>query len=60
MRIAESTVALSAKHEAERSQTTDISLEHSFRKVFESLATGETEHPSELRQRISKLLAITD
>ena len=56
MRIAESTVTLSAKHEAERSQTTDVSLEHSFRKVFESLATGETEHPSELRQRISKLL----
>lgn len=56
MRIAESTVALSARHEAERSQTTDISLEHSFRNVFKSLATSETDHQSELRQRISKLL----
>jgi hypothetical protein len=56
MRITESTVALSAKHEAERKQTNEITLDHSFRQVFESLASVKTDNRNELQKRISQLL----
>jgi hypothetical protein len=56
MRITESTVALSAKHEAERKQTNEITLDHSFRQVFESLASVKTDNRNELQERISQLL----
>ena len=56
MRIAESTVALSAKHEAERSQSTEITLEHSFRQVFESMASAESDTQTASHERVMKLL----
>ena len=56
MRIAESTVALSASHQAERSQTSEITLENNFRQVFESLASGESERQATAQERIVELL----
>lgn len=56
MRIAESTVALSASHQAERSQTSEITLENNFREVFESLASGETDSQAAAQERIVQLL----
>ncbi len=56
MRIAESTVALSASHQAERSQTSEITLENNFRQVFESMKSGESESQAALQERIVQLL----
>ena len=39
MKIQESTVQLSASHEASRSQTLEVSTEQSFRRIFTELAT---------------------
>lgn len=56
MRIAESTVALSASHESERSQHTEITLERNFRQVFASLSSAEATTQSAEGERIAKLL----
>ena len=56
MRVAESTVALSASHEAERSQSTEITLERGFRQIFESMASDEPESQNVQRERVMKLL----
>lgn len=56
MRIAESTVALSASHESERSQHTEITLERNFRQVFASLSSPEATTQSTEGERIAKLL----
>ena len=56
MRVAESTVALSASHEAERSQSTEITIERGFRQIFESMASDEPESQNVQRERVMKLL----
>lgn len=56
MRIAESSVALSASHEAERSQTTEITIESNFRKVFESMASEPVDSQQAALERVIKLL----
>ena len=56
MKIQDSSVQLSASHEANRSQTTEITSEQGFRKVFESLATPRGDEQSIARQRVQKLL----
>jgi len=56
MRIAESTVTLSASHEAERSQTTEITMEQSFGQIFATLARPQADTQTAERERIVKLL----
>lgn len=56
MRIQESTVQLSASHEASRVSTIEITTEQGFRKVFESLAATPDEKQSAARERVQKLL----
>lgn len=56
MKIQESTVQLSASHEASRSQTLEITSQMDFREMFGSLATARTEQETEIRQRMEKLL----
>jgi hypothetical protein len=56
MRIAESSVALSASHEAECSQTTEITIESNFRKVFESMASEPVDSHQAALERVIKLL----
>jgi hypothetical protein len=56
MRVAESTVALSASHEAERSQSTEITLERGFRQIFETMASDEPVSQNVQRERVMKLL----
>lgn len=56
MRIAESSIALSASHETERSQTSEITIESSFRKVFESMASDPVDSQQAALERVIKLL----
>ena len=56
MRIAESSIALSASHETERSQTSEITIESSFRKVFESMASAPGDSQQAALERVIKLL----
>ncbi|MFZ2267679.1 MAG: hypothetical protein WAV95_08885 [Azonexus sp.] len=56
MKIQESTVQLSASHEASRSQTLEVTSQLDFRQMFGSLATARSDQETELRQRIEKLL----
>jgi hypothetical protein len=56
MKIQESTLQLSASHEASRSQTLEITSRQEFRQLFDGLAKTRTEKQTELRQRMEKLL----
>lgn len=56
MKIQDSSVQLSATHEASRSQTVEITHEQGFRKIFDSLAAPRSDEQSEARQRVQKLL----
>lgn len=56
MRIQESTVQLSASHEASRVSTIEVTTEQSFRKVFESLAVNPDEKQTAAYARVQKLL----
>lgn len=56
MRIAESSIALTASHEVERSQTSEISIESSFRKVFESMSSAPADSQQVALERVIKLL----
>ncbi|WP_265945453.1 hypothetical protein [Dechloromonas sp. A34] len=56
MKIQDSSVQLSASHEASRSQTVEITHEQGFRKLFDSLAAPRSDEQSEARQRVQKLL----
>ena len=56
MKIQESTVQLSASHEASRSQTLEVSTEQSFRRIFTELATDTTDAQTSASQRVQKLL----
>lgn len=56
MRIAESSVALTASHKAERSQTSEISIESNFRKVFESMSSVPADSQQAALERVIKLL----
>jgi len=55
MRIQESSVHLSASHEAQRSQTTELTMETDFKRVFASLAPAKDKQAEEL-ERVAKLL----
>jgi hypothetical protein len=56
MKIQESTVQLSASHEASRIQTQEITTRSDFRELFASLATPRSDGENEARQRLEKLL----
>lgn len=56
MKIQESTVQLSASHEASRAHTLEITTEQSFREVFNKLAVDAKEEQSVALQRVQKLL----
>ncbi len=56
MKIQESTVQLSASHEASRSQTLEVTAEQSFRRVFNQLAVGTNDEQNSARQRVEQLL----
>lgn len=56
MKIQESTVQLTASHEASRTQTLEITTTQDFRQVFKSLATPQSEAQDAARQRVQKLL----
>lgn len=56
MKIQDSSVQLSASHEASRSQTVEITHEQGFRKLFDSLAAPRADEQSAARQRVQKLL----
>lgn len=56
MKIQESTVQLSASHEASRSQTLEVTSMQSFRGVFNKLALGENDEQSNAVQRVQQLL----
>ena len=53
MRIAESSVALSASHEAERSKTSEMTIESNFRQVFESLASTPDDSQQAALERVT-------
>jgi hypothetical protein len=56
MRIQESTVHLSASHEATRLSNIEVTTEQGFRKVFESLAANPDEKQTAAYARVQKLL----
>lgn len=56
MKIQESTVQLSASHEASRSQTLEVSKEQSFRRIFTELATDTNDAQTSASKRVQKLL----
>jgi len=56
MKIQESTVQLSASHEASRSQTLEVSTEQSFRRIFTELATDNNDAQTSASKRVQKLL----
>jgi hypothetical protein len=56
MRIQESSVQLSASHEASRSQTLEINTEQGFRNLFTTLAAPRTDEQTVARERVQKLL----
>ena len=56
MKIQESTVQLSASHEASRSQTLEVSTEQSFRRIFTELATDTNDAQTSASKRVQKLL----
>ena len=56
MKIQESTVQLSASHEASRSQTLEVSTEQSFRRIFTELATDTNDAETSASKRVQKLL----
>jgi len=55
MRIQESSVHLSASHEAQRSQSIALTMETDFKRVFASLAPAKDQQAEE-RERVAKLL----
>lgn len=56
MKIQESTVNLSASHEASRFHSLEVTTEQGFRKVFQSLAAPTDEKQAAARERVQKLL----
>lgn len=56
MKIQDSSVQLSASHEASHSQKVEVTTEMGFRKLFASLAAPHSDEQSEARQRVQKLL----
>lgn len=56
MKIQESSVQLSASHQASRSYEIEISSELGFRRLFDQLAVGPEEGQPNARQRIQRLL----
>ena len=56
MKIQESTVQLSASHEASRSQTLEVSTEQSFRRIFNQLAVESNDEQAVASQRVQQLL----
>ena len=56
MKIQDSSVQLSASHEASRSQTLEVSSEQGFRQLFETLAASRNDEQSAARERVQKLL----
>lgn len=56
MKIQDSSVQLSATHEASRSQSVEINTEMGFRKLFDSLAVPRSDEASAARERVQKLL----
>lgn len=56
MKIQDSTVQLSASHEASRTHTLEITTEQSFRQVFKQLAVDAKDEQSVALQRVQKLL----
>lgn len=56
MKIQESTLQLSASHEASRSQTLEIASRQEFRQLFDDLAQRRSDQQTALRQRMEKLL----
>lgn len=56
MKIQDSTVSLSASHEASRSQTTEVSMKTEFRQLFDSMAASSNEGETAARERVQRLL----
>jgi hypothetical protein len=56
MKIQESTVQLSASHQATRSQALEITTQSDFRKVFANLATPRSDQEIAARERLEKML----
>lgn len=56
MKIQDSTIQLSASHQASQSTTVEIKTEQGFRRIFDSLATARNDDVSAARQRVQKLL----
>jgi len=56
MRIQESTVQLSASHEASRSQSSEITMNSDFRAMFDSLAAVSDAGAATARQRVQEML----
>lgn len=56
MKIQESTVNLTASHEASRFHSLEVTTEQGFRKVFQSLAATPDEKQAAARERVQKLL----
>ena len=56
MKIQESTVQLSASHEASRTQTLEVATTQNFRQVFTRLAEPQSEAQSLARERVQQLL----
>lgn len=56
MKIQESTVNLSASHEASRFHSIEVTTVQGFRKVFESLAANPDEKQATARERMQRLL----
>lgn len=56
MKIQDSTVQLSASHDASRSEKLEITSAQGFRRLFNELAVDATERQTTARQRVEKLL----
>ena len=56
MKILDSTVQLSASHEASSSRSMEITSSSGFRQVFDSLSAGMPDDQIAARQRVQKLL----
>ncbi|EKE16753.1 MAG: hypothetical protein ACD_10C00822G0002 [uncultured bacterium] len=56
MRIQESSVELSASHQASRVQTLEVHAEQGFRQIFKQLAVDQSEQQADAQARVQQLL----
>lgn len=56
MKIQDSTVQLSASHEASRTRIVEVAAEQGFRRIFDTLASAPQDDVQGARQRVQKLL----